>query len=143
MLPVNYAGILLILFGLALLVLEVKVTSFGLLAVGGVISLFLGSMMLIDSPPPELQIGLRLIVPVTLGIAGILLFLVRLAVQSQRSRPVTGPSGMLHETGYALTPIDAGITGQVRSTARSGRQPPASLSRPASAFASPPSTGCD
>ena len=48
-LPVSYAGILLILFGLALLVLEVKVTSFGLLAVGGIISLFLGSMMLIDS----------------------------------------------------------------------------------------------
>ena len=65
-LPVNYAGVLLILFGLVLLILEVKVTSFGLLAVGGVLSLFFGSMMLIDSPLPELQIGLRLILPVTL-----------------------------------------------------------------------------
>lgn len=114
-LPVSYAGVLLILFGLALLVLEVKVTSYGFLGVGGVVSLFLGSMMLIDSPLPELQIGLRLIIPVTLGIAGILLFLVTLAVNAQRTRPATGASAMLHEIGYALTAIDAGGTGRVRT----------------------------
>jgi membrane-bound serine protease (ClpP class) len=56
-LPINYAGVALIAFGIALLILEVKVTSYGALAVGGVISLLLGSMMLIDSPLPELQIG--------------------------------------------------------------------------------------
>jgi len=114
-LPVSYAGVLLILFGLGLLVLEVKVTSYGLLGVGGVLSLLLGSMMLIDSPLPELQIGLRLIIPVTLGIAGILFFLVTLAVNSQRTQPVTGASAMLHELGYALTPIDPGGTGSVRT----------------------------
>ena len=114
-LPVSYAGVLLILFGLGLLVLEVKVTSFGLLGVGGVIALFLGSMMLIDSPAPELQIGLRLIVPTTLGIAGILLFLVTLAVHAQRARPVTGVSAMLDEIGYALGPIEPGRTGSVRT----------------------------
>ena len=90
-LPVSYAGVLLILFGLALLVLEVKVTSFGLLAVGGIVSLVLGSMMLIDSPLPELQIGLRLILPITFGMAVIIVFLVRLGVQAQRSRPSPGP----------------------------------------------------
>jgi membrane-bound serine protease (ClpP class) len=114
-LPVSYAGVLLILFGLGLLVLEVKVTSYGLLGVGGVVSLLLGSMMLIDSPLPELQIGLRLIIPVTLGIAGIVLFLVTLAVNAQRTRPITGASAMLHELGYALTAIDAGGTGSVRT----------------------------
>jgi membrane-bound serine protease (ClpP class) len=114
-LPVSYAGILLILFGLALLILEVKVTSFGLLAVGGVISLFLGSMMLIDSPLPELQIGLRLIVPVTLAISFVLLFLVTLAVRTQRARPVTGVSGMLGEIGYAIDPITVGGIGHVRT----------------------------
>jgi len=114
-LPVSYAGVLLILFGLGLLVLEVKVTSFGLLGVGGVIALFLGSMMLIDSPAPELQIGLRLIVPTTLGIAGILLFLVTLAVHAQRARPVTGISAMLDEVGYALGPIEPGRTGSIRT----------------------------
>ena len=114
-LPVSYAGVLLILFGLGLIILEIKVTSFGLLAVGGIVSLFLGSIMLIDSPAPELQVGLRLIVPVTMGISFVLLFLVRLAVQSQRARPVTGSSGMLGEIGDALTSIDAGGRGTVRT----------------------------
>ncbi len=114
-LPVSYAGVLLILFGLALLVLEIKVASFGLLAVGGIISLLLGSMMLIDSPLPELQIGLRLIIPVTVGLSAIILFLVRLAVRSQMRGAVTGTAGMLSEVGLALTPIPAGGIGRVRA----------------------------
>ena len=114
MVPVSYAGVLLILFGLALLVLEVKVTSYGLLGVGGVVSLFLGSIMLIDSPLPEMQIGLRLIVPVTVAIAGILLFLVTLAVNAQRTRPVTGVMGMVDEIGAALTAMEPGAVGRVR-----------------------------
>src|SRR4029079_6271953 len=55
-LPVSYAGVLLILMGFAMLVLEVKVTSHGLLGVGGIASLLFGSLMLIDSPLPEMQI---------------------------------------------------------------------------------------
>jgi membrane-bound serine protease (ClpP class) len=113
-LPVSYAGVLLILFGLALLILEVKVTSFGLLAIGGIVSLLFGSMMLIDSPLPELQVGLRLILPITFGMACVILFLVRLGVLAQRTQPVTGASGMLQEAGVTLTPIEAGGTGRVR-----------------------------
>ena len=64
-LPVSYAGVMLIVLGIVLLILEVKVTSFGVLAVGGMVSLFFGSLMLIDSPLPEMQIGLRMIVPIT------------------------------------------------------------------------------
>ena len=114
-LPVSFAGVLLILLGLVLLILEVKVTSFGVLAVGGIAALFFGSLMLIDSPLPELQIGLRLIVPVTLSLAGILLFLVNLAVKAQQQRPVTGTAGMIDETGNALTSIDPGGVGRVRT----------------------------
>jgi membrane-bound serine protease (ClpP class) len=114
-LPVSYTGVLLILLGLVLLILEVKVTSFGVLAIGGIAALFFGSLMLIDSPLPELQIGLRLIVPVTLSLAGILLFLVNLAVKAQQQRPVTGAVGMLDETGNALTSIDPGGVGRVRT----------------------------
>lgn len=114
-LPVSYAGILLILLGIALLILEVKVTSFGVLAIGGIAALFFGSLMLIDSPLPELQIGLRMIIPVVLGIAGIILFLVRLGVEAQRQRPVTGSSGMLQEIGRALTSIDPGGVGRVQA----------------------------
>jgi len=112
-LPVNYAGVLLILFGLGLLVLEVKVASYGVLAVGGIVSLVLGSMILIDAPTPELRVSLSLIVPVVVALSAILLFLVRLAVLSQRRRSVTGVSGMLGATGTALTAIPAGGEGRV------------------------------
>jgi membrane-bound serine protease (ClpP class) len=112
-LPVNYAGVSLILLGFALLVLEVKVTSHGVLAVGGIISLLFGSLMLIDSPQPEMQIGLRVIIPVTLSIAGILVFLVTLGVRAQTLPATTGESGMLHAPGQALTPIVPGGTGRV------------------------------
>lgn len=114
-LPVSLTGVLLILLGLVLLILEVKVTSFGVLAVGGVAALFFGSLMLIDSPLPELQIGLRMIVPVTLSLSGIILFLVQLAVRAQRQRPVTGAAGMVDEIGRAMTAIDPGGTGRVQT----------------------------
>jgi membrane-bound serine protease (ClpP class) len=114
-LPVSYAGVGLILFGIVLLILEVKVTSFGVLAIGGVLSLLLGSMMLIDSPLPELQIGMRLILPITVTVSAIMLFLVRLGVQAQRTRPVTGSSGMLEEIGRALTAIEPGGVGRVQA----------------------------
>jgi membrane-bound serine protease (ClpP class) len=112
-LPVSYAGLLLMMLGFVLLVLEVKVTSHGLLAVGGIASLLFGSMMLIDSPLPELQIGLRLIIPVTISLSGILLFLVTLGLRAQAQPATTGESGMLHASGQALTPIPPGGTGRV------------------------------
>ena len=112
-LPVNYAGVLLIVFGLVLLVLEIKVTSYGVLGIGGVLSLLLGSMILIDSPAPELQVSLKLILPVVLGMSAILLFLVRLAVASQRRRSVTGTSGMVGEPGTVLTWAAGGGDGRV------------------------------
>jgi len=112
-LPVNYAGVLLILFGLVLLVLEIKVASFGLLGAGGVVSLLLGSMILIDAPTPELRVSLGLIIPVVIALSAILLFLVRLAVIAQRRPSVTGASGMVGAAGVALTSIPAGGTGRV------------------------------
>jgi membrane-bound serine protease (ClpP class) len=112
-LPVSSVGVLLILFGLILLVLEVKVTSFGLLGTGGVASLFFGSILLMDSPLPELQLGLRLVVPVTFTLSVIILFLVQLAVKAQRIQPVTGELGMLGSPGKALTAIGPGDPGRV------------------------------
>jgi membrane-bound serine protease (ClpP class) len=112
-LPINFAGLLLVLFGLLLLVLEVKVAGFGLLAVGGIVSLVLGSMMLIDSPLPELQVSLQLILPVAFGIAGVILLLVRLVVRAQLQRTVTGQTGMVGERGRAMTAFAAGGAGQI------------------------------
>ena len=113
-LPVNYAGVLLILLGLGLLVLEVKVTSYGVLAVGGIASLLLGSMILVDAPTPELQVSLSLVIPVVLALSAIIIFLVRLAVQSQRRRSVTGATGMMGQAGTALTAIPGGGDGRVQ-----------------------------
>ena len=114
-LPVSYAGVLLIVFGLVLLILEIKVTSFGLLGIGGVLSMFFGSMLLMDSPLPELQVGLRLIVPVTLGASALILFLVGLAVRAQKLPTATGEEGMIGSVAKALTPIEPGRTGRVNT----------------------------
>jgi len=113
MLPVNYAGLLLMLFGLLLLGLEIKVPSYGVLTVGGLASLVFGSMILMDSPIPELRLGLRVVLPVVLGFAGIAMFLVRLGVASQRQPAVTGVAGMIGEVGQALTTIGPGRPGRV------------------------------
>ncbi len=113
-LPVNFVGVLLMLFGLMLFALEIKVTSYGLLTVGGAISLIFGSLMLIDSPAPELQLSLTLVASVVLGFAAIAAFLVRLSLASQRAVPVTGIEGLIGERGTALEPIAHGVTGRVR-----------------------------
>ncbi len=112
-LPVSYAGVLLIMLGFVLLILEVKVTTHGGLAVGGIASLLIGSLLLIDSPLPEMQIGLRMILPVVVSLSAILLVLVTLGVRAQRAPAVSGESGMLQSTGDALTAIEPGGIGRV------------------------------
>jgi membrane-bound serine protease (ClpP class) len=112
-LPVNWAGILLILFGVALLVLEVKVTSHGVLSVGGIASLLFGSLMIMDTSSPELKVSLSVILPVVAGLSAILIGLVRLGIASQRRRPTTGSAGMLGEAGQVRTAIAPGAPGRV------------------------------
>jgi membrane-bound serine protease (ClpP class) len=112
-LPVNFAGLLLILFGLLLLALEIKVSSYGLLTAGGLASLVFGSMILMDSPIPELRLSLRVVLPVVLSFAAIAMFLVRLGVASQQRPAVTGVAGMIGEVGRALTDIGPASPGRV------------------------------
>jgi membrane-bound serine protease (ClpP class) len=112
-LPINYAGILLILFGIALLILEVKVVSHGVLSVGGIVSLFFGSMMLMDSKAPELQVSLSVILPVVIGLSAIIIGLVRLGIAAQQRRPITGDAGMIGAAGRAMAPIAPGRPGRV------------------------------
>ncbi len=112
-LPVNYAGALLILFGVMLFVLELKVASHGALSLGGLVSLALGSMILMSSPSPELRVSLTVIVPVVLALAAILSFLVRLTIASQRRRSITGVAGMIDEVGRAMTALQPGNPGRV------------------------------
>jgi membrane-bound serine protease (ClpP class) len=84
-----------------------------LLTAGGLASLMLGSMILVDSPQPELQLSLRIVIPVVLALAAIAIFVVRLAVSSQRLPTVTGAAGMIGETARALTPLEPGQPGRV------------------------------
>jgi membrane-bound serine protease (ClpP class) len=112
-LPVNAAGLLLILFGLLLLVLEIKVTSYGILTAGGVVSLIFGSMILMDSPLPELQLSLRVVLPIVFAFAAIAVFQLRLVVAAQRRPTVTGAAGMIGAPGQALTSIEPGHAGRV------------------------------
>jgi membrane-bound serine protease (ClpP class) len=110
---VNYAGLLLILFGLSLLMLEVKIASYGLLTAGGLTSLLFGSIILTDSSVPELHVSLRLVLPIVLGVAGIAVFLGRMGVASQRHPRVTGVAAMIGQAGRALTAIEPGRVGRV------------------------------
>ena len=105
-------GLLLILFGLALLLLELKVPSFGALGIGGTVSLLFGSVMMTRTVPGVI-VPLRFVVPVALSLAGILLFLGRLAIQAQRQRPVTGASALIGLLGRARTPLTPGVAGQI------------------------------
>jgi membrane-bound serine protease (ClpP class) len=114
LLSVNYAGFLLIALGLLLLALEIKITSYGALTIGGVISLVLGSMILVDAPEPELRLSLRFVLPVVLGFTGIAMFLVRIALRAQRQQPVTGDAGMIGTRGEALSDLAPGLPGQVK-----------------------------
>ena len=112
-LPINYVGLLLILFGLALLVAEMLTATYGLLATGGLVAMVLGALMVIDSPAPELQLGWPFILPSMLALGLIVMLLTRLGVRSQLTRPVTGRSGMLEQPGRTTEPIPAGGAGTV------------------------------
>ena len=112
-LPINYVGLLLILFGLALLMAEMLTATYGLLAAGGIVSMVLGSLMLVDSALPEFQLGWPFILSSTFALGLIVSLLARLGVRAQLVRPVTGRSGMIEQLGRAMDPIVAGGAGMV------------------------------
>jgi membrane-bound serine protease (ClpP class) len=105
MLPINFAGLALILFGIILFIAEIKVVSHGLLSVGGVISLLLGSLMLIESPAEYMRISLGVIIPTVLVSAAFFGFAMTMAIRARLKQPTTGMEGMIGETGVASTPV--------------------------------------
>ncbi len=111
-LSVGLTGILLIALGLALLILELKIPSFGVLGVGGTIALIFGSLM-VTRTVPGVEVSLGIVLPVSLGLALLFLFLGRLAIRAQRLVPVTGVEGLIGAAGRALGPLAPGETGQV------------------------------
>ena len=110
-LPVSWAGVALIFVALMLFILEVKVSSYGLLTVGGLISFVLGSLMLFDAPIPDMAVSLGVVLPTAIVIAGVTAFLLNRVMRAHRLRPMTGQEGMVGEIGTALSDIDP--TGKV------------------------------
>lgn len=106
-LPVNYAGVLLILLAFVLFIAEAKVASYGLLTVGGLVCMTLGSIMLIDTPYDFLRVSNTVIFPMVLTTAGIAIFLVTLVVRAHSRKSVTGQDGLVGLTGTAETDIAA------------------------------------
>jgi membrane-bound serine protease (ClpP class) len=111
-LPVNTTGLLLILFGIGLLILELKVPSFGVLGIGGTVSLLIGSIMM-TRQTPGVTVSLTIIVPAVLAVAAIVLFLGRLALVAQARPPTTGVEGMLGSEGWTRVPLSPDSPGQV------------------------------
>jgi membrane-bound serine protease (ClpP class) len=104
--PISGTGVLLIALALVLFAAEVKVHSFGLLTAGGIASMILGAMMLVDAPEAAMRVSLRTLLPAAVVVAVGTMLLVRLVIQAQRRRPLTGAAGMVGETGVAETPLD-------------------------------------
>src|SRR2546430_5085932 len=97
-LPINYAGLLLILFGIVLLVAEIKIVSHGVLAIGGIVSMALGSLMLFDAPEIGLRVSWWAIVPTVGATAGLFLFVITAGVRALSRRQLLGPSGLVGQT---------------------------------------------
>jgi membrane-bound serine protease (ClpP class) len=106
-LPINYAGLALIIFAVILFLLEIKIVSHGLLAIGGVISLFLGSMMLIksNSSLEMVKISWGVMIGATIVSALFFLFIVGFGIRAQRRKVVTGIEALLGDTGEAMEPL--------------------------------------
>jgi len=106
-LPVNYAGVALILFGIILFIAEIKIVSHGMLSVAGIISLVLGSVMLFESSAPALRVSLSVMIPTVALVSLFFIAVVTLAVKAQRGKPSTGIEGMIGREGTAITPVHA------------------------------------
>ena len=112
-LPVNYAGVALILLAIVFFIAEIKVASFGLLTFGGVVSLVLGAMMLFDSPDPALRAGASVIAAVAAVALVVAVTLSWLVWRARRERIHTGSEGMIQQVGRAFTDF-ASRSGTVR-----------------------------
>jgi len=111
-LPINYAGLLLIIFGVVLLVAEIKIVSHGVLAIGGIVAMALGSLMLYDTPEiGGLRVLWSVMIPTVGATAALFLFVVAVGVRALSSRPMLGTSSLIGRMGVAREALAP--TGQV------------------------------
>jgi membrane-bound serine protease (ClpP class) len=105
-LPINVMGLLLILAAIVLFILEVNVVSYGLLAVTGVVLMALGSLMLFDTPIPEMRVPLGAVLALSAAVGVVATMVLRFALRAQRGAVLTGHEGLLREIGTALTDLE-------------------------------------
>lgn len=104
-LPLNLAGLMLVIVGLGLFLLEAHVTSFGFLTVGGIVCTVLGAVMLFDSPIPALRVSLTVAVPLAVVTTAFFAVAIGLSIRTMRTKPVTGREGMIGARGTAWTAL--------------------------------------
>lgn len=106
-LPVDYAGILLIILAIIFFIMEMKIASYGLLSVAGIVSLLLGSLMMFKDTGPDMRLSLKVVLPTIILISGFFVFVAGLVFRAQMAKPRTGTKGLMGEIGIvkqALTP---------------------------------------
>lgn len=101
----NYAGLLLIILAIILFILEVKIISHGVLTIGGIIAMIIGSLMLFESPAPFMKLSLYIILPAVIITTLFFTLTFGLAFKAYRRKPVTGPEGLIGMDGVADTDI--------------------------------------
>jgi membrane-bound serine protease (ClpP class) len=104
-LPVNYAGLLLIILAIILFILEIKIISHGVLTIGGIIAMIIGSLMLFESPAPFMKLSLAIILPAVITTTLFFTVMLSLALKAHKRKPVTGSEGLLGTEGVADTDI--------------------------------------
>lgn len=105
-LPVNYAGALLVILGVVFLLLEISVTSYGLLALGGLAAMTLGGLLLIKSEEPFMQVSLSFLLPTVMTIGALVGVVTWMVIKSGHRRPVTGAEAMIGSIGIAKTDLN-------------------------------------
>jgi membrane-bound serine protease (ClpP class) len=111
-LPINWAGVLLILFGVAQLIAEIKIVSHGVLTIGGVVAMVLGSFMLYEAPEVGFRVSWTVIIPTVGAMAGLIAWAVSAGVRAMMKPSVTGPEGMIGRLAVARSAL--GPDGQVQ-----------------------------
>ena len=105
-LPINWAGLLLILFGVGLMIVEIKVVSHGILTIGGVVAMLLGSLMLYDAPETGIRVSWVVIIPTVATTAALVLFAVSAGIKALYRRPVTGATSMVGQLGVVRAALN-------------------------------------
>lgn len=112
-LPITTGGMVLLLLGLTLLIAEIFVPSFGILGIGGIISLFLGSLFLIDPTATDITISLGVIFPTILTVGGIMLFIAVYVMRAYRKKAAIGVESFIGKEGKIIYDIDPGKEGKI------------------------------